>query len=443
METNICKIKFRRGLESERTNANFIPEEGEPIFTTDSHRFCIGDGATPGGVVFPKTFIKTDDIALNDNYIKQGDFVYDPLSGLQLFTTDNEHVVIGGPDTYEFGNGFKLDGKKLSLKSGDGISITDNGISMSDDKLSAFDSIADIESEVNILSSNSFQNICAPLYQAPTLYANLTSANNTPIPIQLNEIIPDLVDKGNIADGKVYELTVNKQLLEKYKASNIAIRNNGIINFDNTINLVQTRDTYITNYTYEPTTSTYTLSTTEIALPRLSVNVPVADGEITEEKLSPDLQKKINDSTIDKIYPVGSIYISVNDVNPSELFGGSWEQIKDRFLLAAGNTYNAGSVGGEATHKLTVDEIPTHTHQTKVRIDGQQSGSGDRNRGLMVSDVGLGSWDGEWCNSNTISDDMNDIDNKTAHVKNNNIGGDQPHNNMPPYLTVYMWKRTS
>ena len=54
--------------------------------------------------------------------------------------------------------------------------------------------------------------------------------------------------------------------------------------------------------------------------------------------------------TIDDIYPVGSIYMSVNNTSPSTLFGGTWEQIKDTFLLSAGNTYTAGNTGGSATH---------------------------------------------------------------------------------------------
>lgn len=63
---------------------------------------------------------------------------------------------------------------------------------------------------------------------------------------------------------------------------------------------------------------------------------------------------KINDKNIfDMIYPVGSIYISVNDVHPSVLFGGTWEQIQDRFLLGTGSTYSAGSTGGETNHTLT------------------------------------------------------------------------------------------
>ena len=57
-------------------------------------------------------------------------------------------------------------------------------------------------------------------------------------------------------------------------------------------------------------------------------------------------------------YPVGSIYMSVNNINPANFFGGKWEQIKDRFLLACGSTYSNGSTGGEAIHQLTVDELP-------------------------------------------------------------------------------------
>ena len=64
------------------------------------------------------------------------------------------------------------------------------------------------------------------------------------------------------------------------------------------------------------------------------------------------------DELLDKTYPVGSIYMSVNSTSPADLFGGTWEQIKDTFLLAAGDTYSAGSTGGETEGWLTIDEIP-------------------------------------------------------------------------------------
>ena len=62
------------------------------------------------------------------------------------------------------------------------------------------------------------------------------------------------------------------------------------------------------------------------------------------------------------MYPVGSIYISVNSTSPATLFGGTWEQIEDTFLLAAGSSYTAGDTGGEAIHVLTSDEMPSHKH---------------------------------------------------------------------------------
>ena len=70
------------------------------------------------------------------------------------------------------------------------------------------------------------------------------------------------------------------------------------------------------------------------------------------------------------VYPVGSIYLSINSTNPSTLFGGTWEQIKDKFLLACGDTYTNGSTGGEATHTLTTNEIPSHSHTASTNSTG-------------------------------------------------------------------------
>ena len=118
----------------------------------------------------------------------------------------------------------------------------------------------------------------------------------------------------------------------------------------------------------------------------------------------------------DIIYPVGSIYISVNSTNPSTYYGGTWVQIKDRFLLACGNTYSNGATGGEATHTLTIDEIPSHNHTFKRGTDGS-------------SYFGV---TGKEPNSTPPYD-----------VATTNTGGGKAHNNMPPYLAVYVWKRTA
>ena len=130
-------------------------------------------------------------------------------------------------------------------------------------------------------------------------------------------------------------------------------------------------------------------------------------------------------TVLDKVYPIGAIYMSVNSTNPQNLFGGTWVQIKDRFLLAAGTTYKAGATGGEATHTLTNSEVPAHTHE-------------------MYSSNGGG--DGTWTpDEGTYLVDSVSTVKKTwwARLGMNTAGGGAAHNNMPPYLAVYMWKRTA
>ena len=75
------------------------------------------------------------------------------------------------------------------------------------------------------------------------------------------------------------------------------------------------------------------------------------------------------------LYPVGSIYLSVNSTNPATLFGGTWEQIKDRFLLSCGDTYANGAAGGEANHTLTVAEMPAHNHSASTNSTGSHNHS--------------------------------------------------------------------
>lgn len=115
-------------------------------------------------------------------------------------------------------------------------------------------------------------------------------------------------------------------------------------------------------------------------------------------------------------YPIGSIYMSTNSFPPSSLFGGTWEQIKDVFLLAAGDTYTAGSTGGEATHTLTLSEMPSHSHTFPTAAGKIYNEGGATMRGSVES--------------------SDYIDKSTSGV-----GGDVAHNNMPPYIAVYMWKR--
>ena len=126
-------------------------------------------------------------------------------------------------------------------------------------------------------------------------------------------------------------------------------------------------------------------------------------------------------------YPVNSIYMSVDSTSPASLFGGTWTQIKDKFLLGAGDTYSNGATGGEATHQLTVNEMPSHNHAINDGSNNRQWSYGTK-----------GNWDGNyrWLNDAAFYQ-------ASGVLAISNTGGGQAHNNMPPYLVVYIWKRTA
>lgn len=129
------------------------------------------------------------------------------------------------------------------------------------------------------------------------------------------------------------------------------------------------------------------------------------------------------------VYPVGSIYMSVNSTSPATLFGGTWTRIQDRFLLAAGSSYAANTTGGEATHTLTVSEMPSHNHAERFCWS---SAAAAKNT-LAVSGTALTA-------TSSVSG-VAGIDRGDSF--GNYSGGGSAHNNMPPYLAVYMWKRTA
>lgn len=135
------------------------------------------------------------------------------------------------------------------------------------------------------------------------------------------------------------------------------------------------------------------------------------------------------------IYPVGSVYISTSSTDPTTIFGGKWTRLKDRFLLAAGDTYSAGSTGGEATHTLTSAEMPSHAHNlsSDARAHAIYWGMSDAtvHAAAKVS-AGAGS---------TSDNNLGTIQSVWAHTATSGKG--QAHNNMPPYIAVYIWQRAA
>ena len=151
-----------------------------------------------------------------------------------------------------------------------------------------------------------------------------------------------------------------------------------------------------------------------------------------------DLTNKENSNNIFlKTYPVGSIYISTSSTNPSAIYGGTWERYgRGKTLVGLNESETEFSevnkTGGEKTHTLTINEMPSHNHQI---------GSGDGSNGLIIgsapeSNILVG------VNNYYIKYDG--VGNgPSTYLNTYNVGGSSDHNNLQPYITVYMWKRVS
>lgn len=216
----------------------------------------------------------------------------------------------------------------------------------------------------------------------------------------------------------------------------------------------------------------------------------VADGvEANDAVTVGQLNKKLS-SALDQLnrlagqlYPVGSIYMNVNNVEPSAIFGGSWERMPSgRMLVNSGDGFNLGQIGGEKEHRLTEDELAAHSHNLQTNLSFTVPNAGehyhaigtivDNNGAFITSDSNRSykngfklpegkywtGWNGsnhgnnrypktdnEGYNLFTSINKQSDTSsvNKDINVNTNNIGKNQPHNNMPPYIVVNMWKRIS
>ncbi len=220
---------------------------------------------------------------------------------------------------------------------------------------------------------------------------------------------------------------------------------------------ISTESSYDVKYTITDAFTTVTIldmvSTATVLMDFKAGGKGIAIGKVSEK----DKTLEIADSwelevhgkkLIDYIYPIGSIYLSVNSTSPATLFGGSWTQLKDRFLLGAGSTYSSGATGGAATHKLSVAEMPSHAHDTPFFNNMTNNGEmksdfiGVFGKGVTASqalkDTGQTSTMEMWWINQTNTAEGNEWAYLTSAK-----GSGSAHNNMPPYLVVYMWKRTA
>lgn len=158
----------------------------------------------------------------------------------------------------------------------------------------------------------------------------------------------------------------------------------------------------------------------------------MAIGKVSEKQdtleiaLDVEFTGKVRGAIFDAIYPVGSIYLSYNHVNPGTLFGGTWARIENAFLWASTASDTIGVTGGEETHTLTVNEMPRHRHNVGAYKSTDGNGSVlDAYTALVGTSNGADTTSKYYTSATLLS------------------GGSQPHNNMPPYIQVSVWRRTA
>ena len=179
---------------------------------------------------------------------------------------------------------------------------------------------------------------------------------------------------------------------------------------------------------------------------------------------------------VDMYYPVGSIYWTGKSPNeggnPNILFGGTWEQIKDRFVLAAGDTYINGNTGGSATVTLTNEQMPNHNHSgftEYVNLKHSHTiGYTDTshthryndeweimrvNQGTYLMNAGAPPSPSMGVINTSVSKTTSSGGSNHNHSCDERLGdhahriwadgGNQAHENMPPYVVKYCWERVS
>ena len=145
---------------------------------------------------------------------------------------------------------------------------------------------------------------------------------------------------------------------------------------------------------------------------------------------------------LDMVYPVGSIYLSVSGTDPQTMFGGTWARLEDVFLLAAGAKHPAGSTGGEEAHTLTVGEMPSHgNHLMQGRMYEEMAENASNDSSYRSNTLYLGK--NAFASTGNFNRGWKDWNGGEMYPAGTLKGGGNPHNNMPPYLAVYTWKRTA
>ena len=266
-------------------------------------------------------------------------------------------------------------------------------------------------------------------------YIKLTCSLNAGAPTTAG--VATLKISGNYWDGTFGKVANTLTVQYRYKAQGgsygswttvSATKSNNTYNATATISGLDYQTTYV--FQARAIDKLATINTDEQA----RRTTPIFDWSKNDFNVNGTL--KINNTNIfDLIYPVGSFYISAKSTNPAILFGGTWEQIQGRFLLGRSSSYPVGSMGGEARHTLTESEMPSHKGHLSSGIAGGAPYEKGNYKGYLNSDKMTAYSD--------IGRGWNVYAGNEIHPASEAVGGGQAHNNMPPYLSVYIWKRTA
>lgn len=175
------------------------------------------------------------------------------------------------------------------------------------------------------------------------------------------------------------------------------------------------------------------------------------------ERLNTFVTKVLNRDVFDMVYPVGAIYMSTNDVDPSTLFGGTWQRIEDKFLLSKGSTYNTlGATGGATTVSLTQSQMPRHNHSTNSHYHTASetneyyvtsTSPGASNKRVTVPTSGSNYADVQSSSTfhhRTATGSASPSTKYTGGTgSTESASNGASHENMPPYIVVNVWKRTA
>ena len=155
------------------------------------------------------------------------------------------------------------------------------------------------------------------------------------------------------------------------------------------------------------------------------------------------VQDQIDENTefiqqwLDKVFPVGSIYMNMNNIDPSSIFGGKWIRIPEKFLFGSGDNYSNGSTGGEVSHILSTNELPSHAHGEQLMVHGYDGWNSFTTSGYGVV-ISYNQGNNYFGPNQTMHAAAT-----AAFTNTGRTGGGQAHNNMPPYLVVSMWYRAA